>query len=43
LSAKRIFKVQLSKVIREYARQDAAMAAEVLALEDFLLRLAKQR
>jgi hypothetical protein len=43
LSAKRIFKVHLSKVIKEYARQDAAMAAEALALEDFLVRLAKRR
>jgi hypothetical protein len=43
LSAKRIFKAHLSKVIKEYARQDAAMAAEVLALEDFLFRLAKRR
>jgi hypothetical protein len=43
LSAKRIFKAHLSKVIKEYARQDAATSAEVLALEDFLLRLAKQR
>jgi len=43
LSAKRIFKAHLSKVIKEYARQDAAMAAEVLALEDFLVRLAKRR
>ena len=41
LSAKRIFKAHLSKVIKEYARQDAAAAAEVLALEEFLLRLAK--
>jgi hypothetical protein len=43
LSAKRIFKAHLSKVIKEYARQDAAMAVEVLALEDFLVRLAKRR
>ena len=43
LSAKRIFKAHLSKVIKEYARQDAAASAEVLALEDFLVRLAKQR
>jgi hypothetical protein len=42
LSAKRIFKAHLSKVIKEYARQDTAMAAEVLALEDFLERLAKR-
>jgi hypothetical protein len=43
LSAKRIFKAHLSKVIKEYARQDAAASAEVLALEDFLVRLAKRR
>lgn len=43
LSAKRIFKAHLNKVIKEYARQDAATAAEVLALEDFLARLAKRR
>ncbi len=42
LSAKRIFKAHLSKVINEYARQDAATAAEVLALEEFLVRLAKR-
>jgi len=42
LSAKRIFKAHLSKVIKEYARQDAATAAEVLALEEFLVRLAKR-
>jgi DNA-directed RNA polymerase specialized sigma24 family protein len=43
LSAKRIFKAHLSKVIKEYARQDAAAAAEIHALEDFLVRLAKRR
>ena len=42
LSAKRIFKTHLTAVIREYARQDAATAHEVLALEDFLTRLAKR-
>jgi hypothetical protein len=40
LSAKRIFKAHLAKVIREYAGQDAATAVEIQALEDFLARLA---
>ena len=40
LSAKRIFKVHLGKVIREYAGQDAATAAELQELENFLGRLA---
>jgi len=43
LSAKRIFKGHVNQVIKEYARQDAAAAAEVSALEDFLARLAKRR
>jgi hypothetical protein len=42
LSAKRIFKVHLSKVVNEYARQDVATAAEVKELEGFLGRLAKR-
>jgi hypothetical protein len=42
LSAKRIFKVHLNRVIKEYAGQDAATAAEIQALEDFLGRLAKR-
>ena len=42
LSAKRIFKTHLTAVIREYAHQDSATAQEVLALEDFLTRLAKR-
>jgi len=42
LSAKRIFKAHLSKVIKEYAEQDAATATEIQALEDFLVRLAKR-
>jgi hypothetical protein len=42
LSGKRIFKAHLSRVISEYARQDAATAAEIQALEDFLERLAKK-
>jgi DNA-directed RNA polymerase specialized sigma24 family protein len=42
LSAKRIFKAHLSKVIKEYAGQGAATAIEIRALEDFLARLAKR-
>jgi hypothetical protein len=42
LSAKRIFKAHLSKVIKEYAGQDAATATEIQALEDFLVRLSKR-
>jgi hypothetical protein len=42
LSAKRIFKVHLNKVIKEYAGQDAAAAAEIQALKDFLIRLEKR-
>lgn len=42
LSAKRIFKVHLSRVIREYAGQDAATAAEIRAIEDFVGRLARR-
>lgn len=42
LSAKRIFKAHLNQVIQEYAGQDAATAAEIKALEDFLGRLAKK-
>jgi len=42
LSAKRIFKTHLNKVIKEYAGQDAAAAIEIRALEDFLERLAKR-
>ena len=42
LSAKRIFKAHLSKVIKEYAGQDAATAIEIQALEEFLVRLAKR-
>ena len=40
LSAKRIFKAHLNKVIQEYAGQDAATTAEIQALEEFLGRLA---
>jgi len=42
LSAKRIFKMHLGRVIQEYAEQDAATAAEIKALEQFLARLAKR-
>jgi hypothetical protein len=42
LSGKRIFKAQLSEVIKEYAEQDAATAVEVRALEEFVARLAGQ-
>ena len=42
LSAKRIFKAHLSKVIKEYAGQGAAAAIETQALENFLVRLAKR-
>jgi len=42
LSAKRIFKMHLGRVIQEYAEQDAATTAEIQALEEFLARLAKR-
>jgi hypothetical protein len=42
LSAKRIFKMHLGRVIQEYAEQDAATAAEIQALQEFLARLAKR-
>jgi hypothetical protein len=42
LSAKRIFKAHLGKVIKEYAGQDAATDAEIKTLEDFLVRLGKR-
>lgn len=41
LSGKRIFKAHLAKVIKEYAGQDAATAAEIQELENFVSRLAK--
>jgi DNA-directed RNA polymerase specialized sigma24 family protein len=41
LSGKRIFKAHLAKVIKDYAEQDAATAAEIQALEDFVTSLAK--
>lgn len=39
LSGKRIFKVHLNQVIKEYAGQDTATAAEIEALEQFLKSL----
>jgi len=42
LSAKRIFKAHLGRVIKEYAGQDAAAADEIQSLEEFLVRLAKR-
>lgn len=42
LTGKRIFKSHLGEVIKEYAEQDAATAAEIKALEDFVSRLAKR-
>jgi hypothetical protein len=41
LSAKRIFKSHLHRVIQDYAGQDAATAAEIQELEEFISRLAK--
>jgi DNA-directed RNA polymerase specialized sigma24 family protein len=42
LSAKRIFKSHLAGVIKDYAEQDAATAAEIQALEEFVARLARK-
>jgi len=42
LSGKRMFKTHLAKVIKEYAEQDTATAAEIQALEDFVSHLAKR-
>jgi len=42
LSAKRIFKMHLNKVIKEYAEQDAATSLEAQALEDLVSRMAKR-
>jgi DNA-directed RNA polymerase specialized sigma24 family protein len=42
LSAKRIFKAHLTRVIKEYAEQDAATAEEIRALEEFVTRLARK-
>jgi hypothetical protein len=41
LSAKRIFKMHLNKVIEEYGERDAATVAEVNALAEFIQQLAK--
>jgi DNA-directed RNA polymerase specialized sigma24 family protein len=43
LTAKRIFKIHLTKVIQEYTEQDDAAAEEIRRLEEFLARLAKRR
>jgi len=42
LSAKRIFKSHLTRVIKDYAEQDAATAAEIRALEEFVAGLARK-
>jgi DNA-directed RNA polymerase specialized sigma24 family protein len=42
LSAKRVFKMHLNNVIKEYAEQDSATAAEVRALEEFVSRMANR-
>jgi hypothetical protein len=42
LSAKRIFKMHLNRVIGDYAEQDAATAAEIQALQEFVARLARR-
>ena len=42
LSGKRIFKMHMAKVIKEYAEHDAATAAEIQALEEFVAHLAKR-
>jgi DNA-directed RNA polymerase specialized sigma24 family protein len=42
LSAKRIFKMHLNRVIQEYAGQDAATAMELHALEELVSRLEKR-
>jgi hypothetical protein len=42
LSAKRIFKAHLTRVIKEYAEADAATAEEIRALEEFIGRLARK-
>ena len=40
LSAKRIFKAHLTRVIKDYTEQDAAATAEIQELEEFVARLA---
>ena len=42
LSAKRIFKMHLTRVIKEYAERDVATAEEIHALEEFVARLARK-
>jgi DNA-directed RNA polymerase specialized sigma24 family protein len=42
LSAKRMFKTHLTRVIKEYAELDAATAEEIRALEEFVGRLARK-
>jgi len=42
LSAKRIFKMHLNKVIEEYGERDAATLIEVNALAEFIQQLAKR-
>jgi predicted transcriptional regulator len=42
LSAKRIFKSHLNRVIKEYAEADAATTEEIRALEEFIARLARK-
>ncbi len=42
LSGKRIFKSHLAKVIQEYTGKDAATAAEIKALEEFIAGLANR-
>jgi DNA-directed RNA polymerase specialized sigma24 family protein len=42
LSAKRIFKMHLNKVVQEYAEQDAAAAMELRALEAIVSQMAKR-
>jgi hypothetical protein len=42
LSGKRIFKMHLARVVKEYAEQDAATAAEIEALEQLVGNLAGQ-
>jgi len=41
LSAKRMFKAHLTRVIKDYAEQDAATVEEIRALEEFVARLAQ--
>jgi hypothetical protein len=43
LTAKRMFKAHLGRVVREYADQDAAAALEIQELEEFIARLAARK